>query len=63
MRPGGDRRPDTVAKREIYRRAIAPDHDVRLVIDDCPRVVDMWREEGLYVLAAVDPAHDPLPGP
>lgn len=61
MRPGGDRRPDTVVKREIYRREIAPHHDVRLVIDDRPHVVDMWREEGLYVLTAIDPRLDPLP--
>lgn len=63
MRAGGDRRPDTVVKREIYRREIAPHHDVRLVIDDRPHVVDMWREEGLYVLTAVDPGLDPLPDP
>lgn len=63
MRPGGDRRPDTVVKREIYHRDIAPHHDVRFVIDDRPRVIDMWREEGLYVLTAVDPRLDPLPEP
>lgn len=61
MRSGGDRRPDTVIKREIYRRDIAPHLDVRLVIDDRPRVIEMWREEGLYVLTAVDPRLDPLP--
>lgn len=63
MRPGGDRRPDTDVKREIYRRDIAPRHDVRFVIDDRPSVVEMWREEGLYVLTAVDPGLDPLPEP
>lgn len=63
MRPGGDRRPDTVVKREIYHRDIAPHHDVRVVIDDRPRVIDMWREEGLYVLTAVDPGLDPFPAP
>lgn len=63
MRPGGDRRPDTVVKREIYHRDVAPHHDVRFVIDDRPRVVDMWREEGLYVLTAVDPRLDPLDEP
>lgn len=60
MRPGGDRRPDTVVKREIYRRDIAPRLDVRFAIDDRPGVVEMWREEGVYVLTAVDPALDPL---
>lgn len=61
MRPEGDRRPDTVMKRERYHRDIAPHHDVRLVIDDRPSVIDMWRDEGLYVLTAVDPGLEPLP--
>ena len=61
MRAAGDRRPDTVVKRERYRRDIAPRHDVRLVVDDRPGVIEMWREEGLYVLTAVDPHLDPLP--
>lgn len=61
MRPRGDRRPDTVMKRERYRRDIAPHFDVRIVIDDRPSVIEMWREEGLTVLTAVDPALPPLP--
>jgi predicted kinase len=60
MRPSGDRRPDTVVKRARYRRDIAPHYDVRLVIDDRPGVVEMWRDEGLYVLTAVDPHLEPL---
>ena len=63
MRPRGDRRPDTVVKRELYRTHLAPTHDVRLVIDDRPGVIEMWRQEGLYVLTAVDPRLDPLPEP
>ena len=62
MRAAGDRRPDTVVKRERYRRDISPRHDVRLVVDDRPGVIEMWRQEGLYVLTAVDPHLDPLPG-
>jgi predicted kinase len=61
MRPAGDRRPDTVVKRERYRRDIAPRYEVRLAIDDRPKVIEMWREEGVYVLTAVDPRSDPLP--
>lgn len=60
LRPSGDHRPDTVVKRELYHRQIAPELDVRLVIDDRPRVIEMWRREGLYVLTAVDPRHEPL---
>lgn len=63
MRPRDDRRPDTVVKRELYRTHVAPTHDVRLVVDDRPGVIEMWREEGLYVLTAVDPRLDPLPDP
>ena len=63
MRPTGDRRPDTVVKRKRYRREIAPRYEVRLVVEDRPRVIEMWREEGLYVLTAVDPRLDPLPDP
>lgn len=63
MRGTGDRRPDTVVKRERYREQIAPHHDVRLVVDDRPSVIEMWRAEGLYVLTAVDPELEPLPEP
>ena len=63
MRRRGDRRRDTVVKRERYRDEIAPRYDVRLVVEDRPRVIEMWREEGLYVLTAVDPRLDPLPIP
>lgn len=63
MRARGDRRPDTVVKRERYHENIAPHYDVRFVIDDRPRVIEMWREEGLYVLTAVDPRLEPLPDP
>ena len=55
MRPRGDRRPDTVVKRELYRAQLAPTHDVRLVLDDGPDTVAMWRGEGLAVLTAIDP--------
>jgi predicted kinase len=63
MRRDGDRRPDTVVKRELHRHEVAPHYDVRLAIDDRPRVIEMWRDEGVYVLTAVDPRLDPFPGP
>jgi predicted kinase len=61
MRPRGDRRPDTVVKRELYHEQIAPRYEVRLAIDDRPGVIEMWREEGIYVLTAVDPHLEPIP--
>lgn len=62
MRPGGDRRPDTVVKREIYERDIAPRYEVGLVVDDRPKVVEMWRDLGLHVVQPTDPGLDPLTG-
>jgi predicted kinase len=62
MRRDGDRRPDTVVKRERYLHDIRPRYDVRLAIDDRPGVIEMWRDAGVYVLTAVDPRLEPLPG-
>jgi predicted kinase len=63
MRASGDRRQDTVVKRQRYREEVAPHYDVRWVVDDRPQVIEMWRDEGLYVLTAVDPGLEPLPEP
>lgn len=60
LRPEGDYRPDHVLKRELYERFIEPRFDVLFVIDDRPKVIEMWRDVGLYVLTAVDPRIDPL---
>jgi FMN phosphatase YigB (HAD superfamily) len=50
MRPADDYRGDDIVKREILDEIIAdygkkPD----MVFDDRPRVVRMWREEGIFV--------------
>lgn len=46
MRPAGDRRKDTVVKKEMYLGEIYPsDMRVQFVIDDRPSVVRMWRAE------------------
>jgi predicted kinase len=63
MRGDRDRRADTVVKRELFERDIAPRYDVRLAVDDRPRVIEMWRDVGVYVLTAVDPRLDPFPDP
>lgn len=54
MRRDGDRRPDTVVKRELYRRHLAGE-DVIAVVDDRPSVCRMWRSLGLTVLQVGDP--------
>ena len=41
----GDRRKDTVVKREIYERHIAGKYTVRVVFDDRDQVVRLWRDE------------------
>lgn len=45
MRRVGDQRKDSVVKKDLYRRWIAPVFDVRWVVDDRAQVVSMWREE------------------
>jgi hypothetical protein len=50
MRPAGDRRPDSINKKEIYLDQIEKSFDVLFVVDDRRAVVDMWRGLGLTVL-------------
>lgn len=45
MRRTGDRRKDTIVKRQMYERAVAGKYDVLFVLDDRNQVVDMWRKE------------------
>jgi len=51
MRGEGDNRADTIVKREMYDSIVAKGYDVRLVVDDRPSVVEMWKALGLTVLA------------
>lgn len=48
MRKDLDRRDDTIVKQEILN-AHFNKKDIALVIDDRPRVIRMWRENGLTV--------------
>ncbi len=50
MRKFKDFRPDDEVKLDLYEEFIEPDYEVRLVIDDRQRVVDMWRRIGLRCL-------------
>ena len=45
MRTTGDRRKDSIVKREIYNRVIPGTYAVLFVLDDRNQVVDMWRKE------------------
>lgn len=44
-----DTRCDTIVKREIYEEHIKDKYNVLFVIDDRVKVVDMWREQWLFV--------------
>lgn len=54
MRARDDARPDTVVKRELYKRRVAPRYTVSAILDDRDSVVQMWRRLGLTVLQVAD---------
>lgn len=54
MRRGGDKRQDDIVKREIYEAEIAPLFDVRFVLEDRSRVVQMWRSIGVPCFQVAD---------
>lgn len=47
MRPQGDRRDDSIVKRELFDTHIRGKYNIDFVLDDRTRVVDMWRSLGL----------------
>lgn len=49
MRGIGDRRKDSIVKRELFSLYVADKYNPILVLDDRQQVVDMWREMGLTV--------------
>lgn len=49
MRKATDKRPDDITKKEILYTYFNKE-DIELIIDDRPRVLRMWAEEGLNVL-------------
>lgn len=55
MRKTGDKRPDTIVKKELFDKHIRFHYDVSLVIDDRPSVCRMWRSIGLNVLQHGNP--------
>jgi hypothetical protein len=49
MRGQGDGRPDDIDKTEIYETFIRGHYDVRLALDDRPRVIRAWQALGVPV--------------
>jgi predicted kinase len=54
MRASEDHRPDTVVKYELFNAHVRDRYDVKLVLDDRPKVLRMWKELGLFTLAVGD---------
>lgn len=48
MRKADDNRPDNIIKKEIYENEIKDKYNVLFVIDDRPKVLDMWQSLGLF---------------
>lgn len=49
MRAAGDRRRDSIVKRELFDAHVRDHYDIRYVLDDRDQVVAMWRSLGLSV--------------
>jgi predicted kinase len=54
MRPAGDRRRDSIVKRELLEREILPRWNLIHAIDDRNQVVNMWRQSGIPVWQVAD---------
>lgn len=58
MRPAGDKRKDTIVKREIFDREIRDKYAVLFVLDDRISVCRQWYGMGLPLLRVGDPDAD-----
>lgn len=54
MRGADDKRADTIVKKEMLEHVRSMGYDVRLVVDDRPSVVEMWKAEGVTCLQHVN---------
>lgn len=50
MRKDGDKRCDSIVKKELYEENVKDKYNVLFVIDDRLRVCRMWVDQGLFVL-------------
>jgi len=58
MRETGDKRSDSIVKRELYEKYVEPNYCVLGVIDDRPSVCAVWRSLGLRVAQVGNPYID-----
>lgn len=54
MRGEGDRRRDSIVKRELFDACVRDRYDVRYVLDDRNQVVEMWRGLGLTCMQVAE---------
>lgn len=45
MRQTGDKRKDTIIKKELYKKHIEGAYEILFVLDDRDQVVNMWRQD------------------
>lgn len=50
MRKTGDYRCDTIVKREMFEEHVKSKYEVLYVVDDRPKVLEMWTQLGLFTL-------------
>lgn len=53
-RADGDTREDSIVKEELFRTHVEPRFNVKFVLDDRNRVVNMWRRIGLKCLQVAE---------
>lgn len=54
MRKDGDMRSDNIIKHELFWEHVAPNYNVKFVLDDRDQVVSMWRSIGIKTLQVAD---------
>ena len=54
MRNSDDFRKDSIIKTEIYEKFIAPNYNVKVVVDDRAQVIKVWRELGFTVFQVAE---------
>ena len=55
MRKEGDIRSDDIVKEELFNEHIRDVYNIKLVLDDRPKLIKLWHSLGLKVLACADP--------
>jgi predicted kinase len=55
MRSAGDNRPDTIIKKEIYFNEMHGKYNIRLALDDRPRITKLWYSLNIKCWSVADP--------